>query len=116
MGNKISGIFFPAFAMLGVIAMTLTGAFGNDEANKFYFLLSLVLIFPLTFLVQGISCALNNINPWIALAVSYIAFIIILFTVLNSSAWGYGLYFLVFWVIGYFGAKGIQKLRASKNK
>lgn len=116
MGNKIAGIFFPAFAMLGVIAMTLTGAFGSDEANKSYFLLSLVIIFPLTFLVQGISCALNNINPWIALAVSYFAFIIILFTVLNSSAWGYGVYFLLFWVIGYFGTKGIKMLRANKNK
>ncbi|MBK3494021.1 hypothetical protein JFL43_03930 [Viridibacillus sp. YIM B01967] len=116
MSNKIAGIFFPAFAMLGVIAMTLTGAFGDDEANKSFFFLSLVVVFPLAFLVQGISCALNKINPWIALAVSYIAFVIILFTVLNSSAWDYGIYFLVFWLVGYFATKGIQKLRAKNNK
>jgi hypothetical protein len=109
--NKIAGLIFPAFTMLTLSVLAMFGLFGEGDVNKSFFILGLIIIFPLTFLVQGISCAMNHMNPFIALLVSYIAFAIVVITFLNSSAWVYSIYYLVFWIVGFFGAKAIRKWR-----
>ena len=115
MYNKIAGLIFPAFTMLTLTVLAMFGLFGEGDVNKSFFLLGLVIIFPLTFLVQGISCASNHINPFLALLVSYIAFTIVIISFLNSSAWGYSIYYLVFWLVGFFGAKSMRKWKSRKK-
>ena len=116
MYSKIAGIMFPAFTMLTLTVLSVFGLFGEGDVNKSFFILGLTIIFPLTFLVQGISSALNKINPFIALFVSYIAFAVILMAFLDQSYWRFTIYYLVFWLMGYVGIKAFQKWRNHKNK
>lgn len=113
--SKIAGIVFPAFAMLTLTVLTMFGAFGEGNANKAFFLVGLTIIFPLTFLIQGISCALNHIHPFIALIVSYVAFGVVTITLLDHKNLDFAIYYLIFWLVGYFGTKGIQKWRNRQN-
>lgn len=115
MYNKIAGIIFPAFTMLTLSVLAMFGLLGEGDVNKSFFILGLVIIFPLTFLVQGISCATNHINPLLALLVSYIAFTVVIFYFFNSSAWGYSIFYLIFWLAGFFGTKGLKKWRNRKK-
>lgn len=115
MYNKIAGLIFPAFTMLTLSVLAMFGLFGEGDVNKSFFILGLFIIFPLTFLVQGVSCATNHINPFLALLVSFIAFTIVILVFFNSSAGGYSIYYLVFWLVGYFGTKGVQKWRSYKK-
>ncbi|WP_102691378.1 hypothetical protein [Rummeliibacillus pycnus] len=115
MYSKIAGMVFPAFTMLTLTVLSMFGAFGEGDINKSFFLIGLTIIFPLTFFVQGTSCALNKINPLIALIVSYIAYAVVLITLLDQSYWRFAIYYLVFWLVGFFGIKAIQKWR-NRNK
>ncbi|MFJ8262108.1 hypothetical protein ACIQ4I_09160 [Rummeliibacillus sp. NPDC094406] len=115
MYSKIAGIVFPAFTMLTLTVLSMFKAFGEGDVNKSIFILGLTIIFPLAFLVQGISCALNKINPFIALIVSYMAYAIVLYTLLDKSYWSFTIYYLIFWLVGFLGIKVIQKWRNRKK-
>ncbi len=115
MYSKIAGIVFPAFTMLTLTVLAMFGAFGEGDVNKSFFLLGLTIIFPLAFLVQGISCAINSINPLIALGVSMAAYALVLFTLLDQSYWNFAIYYLIFWLVPYFVTKMIKKRKINKK-
>ncbi|MGX9135240.1 hypothetical protein ACWV26_12840 [Rummeliibacillus sp. JY-2-4R] len=115
MYSKIAGIVFPAFTMLTLTVLAMFGAFGEGDVNKSFFLLGLTIIFPLAFLVQGISCAINRINPLIALGVSLIAYALVIYTMLDQSYWNFAIYYLIFWLVPYFIIK-IVKMRKENKK
>ena len=83
---------------------------------KGIFILSLILLFPLLFLLQGIISAVNNTNVLLALGISTLDFIILMMVYLNDSASIYILIYLVFGLIGYIITKSIIKIKISKNK
>ncbi|MFT8348691.1 hypothetical protein [Clostridium saccharoperbutylacetonicum] len=83
---------------------------------KGIFILSLILLFPLLFLLQGIISAVNNTNVLLALCISTLDFIILIMVYLNDSAFIYILIYLVFGLIGYIITKIIIKIKASRNK
>ncbi|WP_216828532.1 hypothetical protein [Alkalihalobacterium elongatum] len=87
-------------------------SFSEVTANiKGLFILSLLLIFPILFVLQGVACALGKGSLVVSLLFSTITFIVILIIYLNSSALIYIFIYIVSGLIGY----GIIKL-FQKNK
>ncbi|WP_435630763.1 hypothetical protein [Clostridium botulinum] len=82
---------------------------------KGIFIISLILLFPILFVIQGILCALNNINIFLSLGVSILDFIILMFIYMNESAFIYNLIYLIFGMIGYLITKTIKRALSSKN-
>ena len=87
----------------------------NGIDFKGLFIVSLILLFPLLFLLQGIVCALSNNNVFLTLGVSILVFIILMMIYLNSSAFIYILIYLIFGIIGYLTTIFILKVKSSKN-
>lgn len=115
MNNKLAGLMFPAFTILTLSVLSFLGLFGEGDVNKSFFIFGLYLIFPFAFLVQGIACAINHINPFIALLISYISFGVIILSFFHYFAWGLSLYYLIAWLIGYFGIWMVRKRKETKN-
>lgn len=82
----------------------------NDLYTMGFILNSLVIYFPLLFLLQGVVCALLRANLFLSLGVSLIAFIIVVFVWLNSSAAIYLILYISVWLIGYGITLGINKV------
>ncbi|WP_154663066.1 hypothetical protein [Bacillus massiliigorillae] len=88
--NKISKaiiVFFPSVTMLSITSLTF--AYINNisgVALKNMFIASLVLLFPILFLLQGVFCATNALNIFVSLGISILTYSIILITYLNTFA------------------------------
>ena len=104
MKKNIFGVFIP---LITTVVVLILASFFN---LKGLFIISIVALFPLSFLVEGIICAVKNIGWLIPLAISLITFIIILFVFLNDSATIYLAYYCVAYAIGYVVTKLILKL------
>lgn len=112
--KRILIVLFPAFFMT---IITILGSI-PDIINvdfKGILVLSLLLIFPLLFLLQGIICVLGNINVFLSLGVSILDFLILAMICLNSSAFFYIPIYLMLGTIGYLTAKFILKFKTSKS-
>jgi hypothetical protein len=81
----------------------------NSVDFKGIFILSLILLFPVLFLTQGIVCARYNINVFLSLGASILDFVILMIVYLNDSALIYGLIYLTFGVTGYLITKIFTK-------
>ncbi|OOM75914.1 hypothetical protein CLPUN_29510 [Clostridium puniceum] len=114
--RKVLTMLFPTLSMT-IITITSFSNMLNFNAIDFkgIFILSLILLFPLLFLMQGIICAISNINVFLSLGVSILNFIILTMVYLNDSALIYVLIYVTFGVIGYIITKYIVKSKASKN-
>ncbi|MBQ0139990.1 MAG: hypothetical protein KBT36_11870 [Kurthia sp.] len=100
--NKLAAYFLPAFAMLAITGLTVfAGAFGTLEENLAFFSLCLVIIFPLTFIVQGISCAIHHYHILPAIGISLVAFIIVFFVVIPGNNYMYGVYYYLLFFAGF---------------
>lgn len=94
--NKLAAYFLPAFAMLAITGLTVfAGAFGTAKENLAIFSLCLVIVFPLTFIVQGVSCAIHHYHIIPAIGISLVAFIIVFFVVIPGDNYIYGIYYFV---------------------
>ena len=110
-GKNIITVLFPTFFMFIVTSI----CFANmDTPNAVDFkgliILSLVLLFPLIFLIQGIVSSLNNTNILLSLGASILGFILLMIIYLNTSAFIYTVLYLVFGTIGYLLTYFIKKL------
>lgn len=115
MKNKgILTILFPAFFMT---IITILGSTPNTVNVDFkgILVLSLLLIFPLLFLFQGIICASGNINVFLSFGVSILDFLMLIMIYLNSSAFFYIPIYLMLGTVGYLTAKLILKFKTSKS-
>lgn len=90
----------PAILMLLVGYLTLTDILGT-QTDHTYFLLALIIIFPIIFLIQGIFSAILKDNIWVSLGISTFMFIVIMFLWLNSSAAGYIIFYVLIGFIGF---------------
>lgn len=105
-------IAFPSIVMLLITIMSfsmMTNSFYLDW--KGIFLISLILGFPLLFLVQGLVSAVSKTNVLLSAGLSLITFLILLIIYLNESALMYMLIYLVFEFIGYGIGYGISKVK-----
>ncbi|NRT36546.1 hypothetical protein BJV38_000866 [Clostridium beijerinckii] len=103
-------ILFPTIFMviMGKISFFYMSGFNGIEF-KGIFILSLILLFPALFLIQGIICAKYNINVLLSLGVSILGFRILMIVYLNDSALIYLLGYVTFEVTGYLIAKIYDK-------
>ncbi len=109
-------ILFPALFMTIITMILFSNMFSFSEINiKEISIVSLILLFPLLFLIQGILSAVNNINILFTLGVSILNFIILMIVYLNDSAFIYILIYLAFGIVGYIITNIIVKVKSSKK-
>ncbi|WP_066874911.1 hypothetical protein [Clostridium mediterraneense] len=106
--KKIIILIFPLILMFIINGFSFLDIDGI--ALKGIILFSLIVIYPLSFFIQGILCELNNIEVLSALVISSLGFLGVTFIFLNSSALGYLIFYLIIELIGYFIVKGYRKL------
>lgn len=102
-------LVLPAVVMF--IIAYVAFASSDDLYTTGLILNSLIIYFPLLFLLQGIFSALVRANMFVSLGVSVIAYIIVVFVWLNSSAIVYIIAYIVVWFIGYGISRLIQNVR-----
>lgn len=114
--KNIITMLFAAFFMvlITIICYTNMGEFSRIDFAA-VFMLSLTVIYPILFLLQGIICALNKTNVFLALGISIFSFVVLLIVYLNSSAFVYILIYTSLGVLGYLVAYFIKKFKPSKN-
>ncbi|MBN1068191.1 hypothetical protein DVW02_09400 [Clostridium botulinum] len=114
-------IFFPAIliSLLTVISFSNMDVYNTTGIDfKGLFILSLLLLFPLLFLIQGILCAVNNtniVNLIFSFGVSILDYIILMKIYLNDSAFEYVLIYSVLWIVGYTITYIVRKIKSSKS-
>ena len=116
--KNVSIILFPAILMslLTVVSfsnMDIYNATGFDF--KGFFIISLLLLFPLLFLIQGILCAINNANIVIIVfeyGISILSYIILMKIYLNDSAFIYILIYSALWIAGYIITYIVSKIKS----
>ncbi|AJD32875.1 hypothetical protein AAGC94_04090 [Clostridium sporogenes] len=114
--RKIITITFPTLFMTIITIVSFQNMLNfNGIDFKGIFIISLILLFPILFLIQGILCAINNTNIFLSLGVSILDFIILMFVYMNESAFIYNLIYLIVGIIAYFITKSIKKTLSSKN-
>lgn len=110
---KKSNLFTLVFPAILMTLITMVCHYNMNEFNgvdyKGISILSLVLLFPLLFLVQGIVSAKTNTNIFLSLGISTIDFILLMAIYLNFSAWFYTVIYLLFGIIGYALSKRFSK-------
>lgn len=106
--NKRRGciVLFPSFIII------LGMAFLNSDLShitkldlKKVSIGTLILGIPILFLLQGYLIHKNSMSLVVPLVISLISFIVAALVFLNTSALGYGIFYLVFGVSGYFLSK-----------
>lgn len=108
---------FPALFMTITTIVSFSNMLDfNGIDYKGIYILSLILLFPLLFLLQGIICAINNTNVFLSVGLSILTFIILMIVYLNDSAFIYVLIYFTFGAVGHLIAKFIMKIKASRSK
>ncbi|MDR5586357.1 MULTISPECIES: hypothetical protein [Clostridium] len=106
-------------SLLTVISFTNMDVYNTKGIDfKGLFIISLLLLFPLLFLIQGILCAVNNtniVNLIFSFGVSILDYIILMKIYLNDSAFEYVLIYSVLWIIGYTITYIVKKIKSSKS-
>jgi len=109
---KNNNLFVTIHILIPVITMFVLAytsfAIEDDLLATGLILNSLMIYFPVIFLVQGIVCALLRANVFMSLGISTLAFIVVLIVWLNSSAIIYIFVYLVIGFIGYVVTRWIQ--------
>ncbi|MBM7698040.1 hypothetical protein [Kurthia huakuii] len=109
--NKLACLFLPAFTMIAVSAIALTGGFGKTvEDNGQFIVFSLYMLYPAVFLFQGFVCALRGytwIHPMIISVLAYAVMILML----QLQNYTYIISYIAAFAIGYVLTTIIRKAR-----
>lgn len=109
----VSHIAVPVFIIF-ILAYTAYTTSDDLFANGLI-LNSLILYYPLVFLLQGSASSLLKSNVFLSLGISIAMFIIVLLTLLNSSAIIYIFVYLIVGFIGYGMTLLIQNLISTRD-
>lgn len=104
-------------AVPGLIMFILAYISDTTSDNLFakgLLLTSILLYYPILFVLQGSVAALLKTNIFLSLGISIAVFIIILIIWLNSSAIIYIFAYLIIFLIGYSLTHSIRKIARSK--
>ena len=93
-------VILPATALIILGYISFTHVFIQQTDHK-YFLMSLIILYPAIFLIQGVLTAVLKSNIFIALGVSILGFVVTILIWANSSAIGYIVVYLLFGFFGY---------------
>lgn len=114
--KNIITILFPTLFMTLITVVSFQHMLNYTSLDfKGIFLISLIFLFPILFFIQGITCAITRTNIFLALGVSILDFIILMFVYLNDSAFVYNIIYIVFGIGGYLLTKFSFKNRSSKS-
>lgn len=114
--NNIITITFPTLFMTIITIVSFQNMLNfNDIDFKGLFIISYIILFPILFLIQGIMCAINKTNIFLALGISVLDLLILMLVYMNDSAFGYNLIYLILGITGYLITKIITKYKSSKN-
>lgn len=111
--HNLFTILFPSVIMLLMAMILFTDI--NSIDLKGLFIISIVALFPLLFLIQGITCVLSNTNFIISLLISIATYKLIMIIFMNDLVYEYILYYVVSFAIGYLISKFIRKINLSKE-
>lgn len=112
--NKLAAYFLPAFAMLAITALCLMNIFGSQEDSLAIFKFSLVIVFPLTLIVQGVACAIHKYNLIPALGLSIIAYVVVFVLILKTTSFNYIIYYAASFLLGYVVTLLIRRFKKTK--
>lgn len=118
-GRNIIIVFFPTILMtlLTVISFSNMSIYNSTAMDfKGIFIISLLLIFPVLFLIQGILCNINNFNMsniLLSFGISMLDYIILMKIYLNDSSYLYILIYPVLWMMGYAVTYFIRKIKGT---
>ena len=101
-------IFAPGLMILLLARIAFSSSM-DDLAGKNLIMNSIVFIIPFLYFLQGFTNGLTGTNLLLPLGVSTLAFIIITFAWLNSTAISFILIYPIFFFIGYWLARFILK-------
>ncbi|NYF25497.1 hypothetical protein [Sporosarcina sp. JAI121] len=93
-------LIVPSIIIMIIGYVSFTDMFFQQTDHK-YFLISLLIIYPALFLIQGVLTAICKSNIFISLGVSVLGFLVTIFTWANSSAIGYVFVYLLVGLVGY---------------
>lgn len=93
-------VIFPAMAIMIIGWVTFTDVLIQQENHK-YFILSLIIIYPILYLIQGVLTAIFKRNLLISLGFSILSFVITILIWANSSGLGYIVIYLLFSILGF---------------
>ncbi len=114
--NKLITILFPALCMSFITVFTFLSADTNlGMMLKMIFALSLMVLFPLMFLIQGIRCALARVNVVLSLGISSLTFLLLIAIYLNSTAYPYLFVYLSCGLMGYVISFSVLKFKDNKK-
>ena len=111
--NNLITILFPSLIMILISIISFMDISNMDL--KGLFIISIVALFPLVLLIQGIFVALNKTNIILALLTSILTFIGVMFIVMKSFEIIYIEYYTISFVIGYLVSKILMKLNSLKS-
>jgi len=115
--KNILTVLFPAVIMVTVMMVSFSNM-GNHSGIDFKGIvgLSLSVLFPLLFILQGIFSYISNTNVFLSLGLSIICFIALMMAYLNDSASLYILVYLLIGLVGYMITKFTLKDKRAKTK
>jgi len=111
--NNLITILFPSLIMILISIISFMDISNMDL--KGLFIISIVALFPLAFLIQGIFVALNKTNIILALLTSILTFIAVMFILMKAFEIIYIQYYTISFVIGYLISKVLMKLNSLKS-
>ena len=95
--NNLITILFPSLIMI------LISTISSHMDLKGLFIISIVALFPLSILIQGIFVVLNKANIILALLTSILTFIGVMFILMKTFEIIYIEYYTISFIIGYLG-------------
>ena len=110
--NNLITILFPALIMILISIISFMDISHIDL--KGLFIISIVALFPLVILIQGIFVASNNTNIILALLTSILTFIAVMFILMKTFEIIYIQYYTISFIIWYLISKILIKLKLLK--
>ncbi|KAB2333286.1 hypothetical protein F7731_15605 [Cytobacillus depressus] len=98
----------PAIAIIKIGYFSFTDVIFQHTDHK-YFFISLIVLYPAIFLIQGVITAILKSNIFIPLVISILGFVITISLWANSSALGYVFVYILFALLGYGVTRLFQK-------
>ena len=111
--NNLITILFPSSIMILISIISFMDISHMDL--KGLFIVSIVVLFPLAILIQGIFVALNKTNIILALLISILTFIGVMFILMKTFEIIYIEYYTISFAIGYLISKNLMKLKLVKS-
>ena len=111
--NNLITILFPSLIITLISIISFMDISYMDL--KGLFIISIVALFPLVLLIQGIFVALNKTNIILALLTSILTFIGVMFILMKVFEIIYIQYYTISFAIGYLISKVLMKLNSLKS-